>query len=138
MNQRNDGRGEINFTQNRFTAYLLESERRCKNRFLRAQHKLALCEPSYDFQETPIDTAEEIDLLADLSLMDVLENEALYHALRAMAPRDLEVLLDLIVYEMKPAELAHKLGLSYQGAMAVYYRAKKKLFERMKKEDDEA
>ena len=71
-------------------------------------------------------------MLAGLPLTDLLENEALLQALSAMTPRDREVLLDLIVYEMKPVELARKLGLSYQGAMSVYYRAKRKLLEKVK------
>ena len=58
-------------------------------------------------------------------------------AVRRCKSRYLEVLLDLIVYEMKPAELAQKLGLTYQGAMAVYYRARKKLLQQLK-EDEEA
>ena len=135
MNRRNNGHGEINSLQNHFTAYLTVAVRRCKKKFLDDQYKLALYEPSYDFQETPLDTAEESDLLAGLPLMDVLESEALYRALKSMPPRDLEVLFDLIIYEMKPAELAHKLGLSYQGAMAVYYRAKKKLLQQLKEEE---
>ena len=74
-------------------------------------------------------------MLAGLPVTDLLESEAIFQALRSMTPRDREVLLNLIVYEMKPAELARKLGLSYQGAMSVYYRAKKKLLEKMKDGD---
>lgn len=136
MTQRNDGRGEINSLQNHFTAYLTVAVRRCKSRYLEDLRKLAVYEPSYDFQETPIDTADEPDLLAGLSPMDVVENEALYRALKAMTSRDLEVLFDLVICEMKPAELANKLGLSYQGAMAIYYRAKKKLIQRMKEDNE--
>lgn len=137
MTQRNDGRGEINSLQNHFTAYLTVAVWRCKSRYLEDLRKLAVYEPSYDFQETPLDSTEEPDLLSGLPLMDTIENKAVYRALKSMAPRDLEVLLDLIVYEMKPAELAQKLGLTYQGAMAVYYRARKKLLQQLK-EDEKA
>ena len=76
--------------------------------------------------------AEDPDMLSGLPLADLIESEVLLHALRSMSPRDRDVLLDLIVFEMKPAQLARKLGLSYQGAMSVYYRAKKKLLEKLK------
>ena len=135
MTQRNYVRGGINSLQNPFTAYLTVAVRRCNSRYMEYLRKLAVYVPSYDFQDTPIDTADEPDLLAGLSPMDVVENEALYRALKAMTSRDLEVLFDLVICEMKPAELANKLGLSYQGAMAIYYRAKKKLIQRMKEDN---
>lgn len=64
MTQRNDGRGEINSLQNHFTAYLTVAVRRCKSRYLEDLRKLAVYEPSYDFQETPLDSTEEPDLLS--------------------------------------------------------------------------
>ncbi len=132
MYRRNDGRGEVNSLQNHFTAYLSVAASRFKRRYLEQQNLRLSREPSCDFQDMAMEPAEEPDMLAGLPLTDLLENEALLQALNAMTPRDREVLLDLIVYEMKPAELARKLGLSYQGAMSVYYRAKRKLLEKVK------
>ena len=132
MYRRNDGREEVHSLQNHFTAYLSVAVTRFKRRYLERQNLHLSREPSCDFQETALEPVEEPDMLAGLPLTDLLENEALLQALRAMTPRDREVLLDLVVYEMKPAELARKLGLSYQGAMSVYYRAKRKLLEKMK------
>ena len=74
-----------------------------------------------------METAVTPDLLADLSIWEVVESEALLRALITLESRDLEVLFALILYGQTPAEVARMLGLSYQGAMAVYYRAKKKL-----------
>lgn len=132
MYLRNDGRGEVDSLQNHFTAYLSVAALRFKRRYL-AQQALRLSrEPSCDFQDTVLEPAEEPDMLAGLPLTDLLESGSLLQALRAMTPRDRQVLLDLIVYERKPAELACKLGLSYQGTMSVYYRAKRKLLEKVK------
>ena len=131
MFRRNDGRGEANSLQNHFTAYLSVAVERFKRRYMEQLNLRLFREPNCDFQETPLESAEEPDMLAGLPVTDLLESEAIFQALRSMTPRDREVLLNLIVYEMKPAELARKLGLSYQGAMSVYYRAKKKLLEKM-------
>ena len=127
MKRRNNGRGEINTLQNHFTAYLTKSVQRGRGRYLEQLHQLATREYSCDFQEHPVETAVTPDLLADLSIWEVVESEALLRALITLEPRDLEVLFALILYGQTPAEVARMLGLSYQGAMAVYYRAKKKL-----------
>lgn len=134
MNYRNDGRGEINSLQNRFTAYLRTAAERYRKNYLDRLHTLLAQEPSHDFQEQPLESAEDPDMLAGLSLMDITENEALLHALQRLTPRDLEVVLDMVFYDKRPAELARKLGLSYHGAMAVYYRALKKLRKHMEQE----
>ncbi len=137
MYRRNDGRGEINSLQNRFTAYLTVAADRCKSRYVEQRNLRLFREFSYDFADTSFEPAEEPDMLAGLPLADLIESESLLQALLSMSPRDREVLLDLIVFEMKPAALAHKLGLSYQGAMSVYYRARKKLLEKLKGGDQE-
>ena len=125
MYQRNDGRGEVNSLQNHFTAYLSVAASRFKRRYLEQQNLRLSQAPSCDFQETPIEPAKEPDMLAGLPLTDLLKSEALLQALGTITPRDREVLLDLIVYEMMPAEL----GVSYQGTTSVYYLAKRKLLE---------
>ena len=132
MYRRNDGRGEINSLQNRFTAYLTVAVERCKSRYVEHQNLRLFREPSYDFTETMFEPAEEPDMLAGLPLSDLIESAAILQALRSMSPRYREVLLDLVIFEMTPAELARKLGLSYHGAMSVYYRARKKLLENLK------
>lgn len=132
MYRRNDGCGEANSLQNHFTAYLTVAVDRCKSRYVERRNLQLFREPSYDFTEAVFEPAEDPDMLSGLPLADLIESEVLLHALRSMSPRDRDVLLDLIVFEMKPAQLARKLGLSYQGAMSVYYRAKKKLLEKLK------
>lgn len=132
MHQRKDKRGESDSMQGQFTAYLDVSTDRSKDRYLTRLHRLTAHEVTRDFQEEPIEGSEDTDLLADLPFLDILENEAILCALQSMSARDREVLLDLIVYEMKPVELARKLGLSYQGAMAVYYRARNALRKKLK------
>lgn len=134
MNYRNDGRGEIDSLQNRFTAYLRTAVERYTKHYLDQLHTLWAQEPSHDFQEQLLERAEEPDMLAGLSLMDTTENTALLHALQSLTPRDLEVVLDMVFYDKRPADLAGKLGLSYHGAMAVYYRALKKLRKHMEQE----
>ena len=132
MYRRNDGRGEVNSLQNHFTAYLSVAVDRCKSRYMERRNLRLFRELSYDFAETLFESAEEPDMLAGLPLTDLIENTVLLQALRSMSPRDLKVLLDLIIFEMEPDELARELGLSYQGVMSVYYRAKKKLLEKLK------
>lgn len=133
MKLQNDGYGKSSSLQNRFTAYLQVAVGRCKKRYLNGLHTLLFREPSHDFQEEPMECAEEPDLMAGLSLMDTAENEAFLSALRNLPPRDLKVLLDVILRDKQPAELSEDLGLSYQGAMAVYYRALKKLRKQLEK-----
>ena len=84
-------------------------------------------ESSCDFQEEPLETAEEADMLTGLSLMDTAENEDFLNALKLLSPRELEVVLGIALYDWKPAELAQKFGLTYQSTMTVYYRVPKKL-----------
>lgn len=127
MHQHNDGYSDSDSLQRYFTAYLQVAVKRSKGRYLHEQYRIASMEPSCDFQDRLSGAEEEPDLLAGLPSMDVLENERLLRALRSLNARDLETLLDLIVYDMTPAELSRKLGLNYQGAMAVYYRAIKKV-----------
>ena len=115
MHQRKDKRGESDSMQGQFTAYLDVSTDRSKDRYLTRLHRLTAHEVTRDFQEEPIEGSEDTDLLADLPFLDILENEAILCALQSMSARDREVLLDLIVYEMK-----------------VYYRARNALRKKLK------
>lgn len=132
MERRNSGHGESDLQQNRFTAYFEVAATRYKSRYLARWHTVREREPSYDFQEMPQEIGEDPDLLSGLSLMDTFENEACLRALQSLPSRDLEVLLDMVLYDVAPTELGKKLGLSYQGVMSVYHRALKKLRKYLK------
>ena len=131
----NDGTSEDDVIYNKFTAYLTEGIWRCKVSYSQRRYRISVRQDHDVEVEDIASPSAESEMLNRLSLLDRLESEMLYLALKELRQRELDLLFDLVVYEMKPAEIARKLGMSYQGAMAIYYRALKKLRKRMKGDD---
>ena len=113
MWKKNNGKGESNIIQNRFTRYVITSIRRAKAGFLSAQAKVEHNEAA------PIlgDTVPEgnqinqlIDLIALAQILDQFSKKERYIFLaRTLDGRDFK-------------ELAAELGMTYKGIYSIYYR----------------
>ena len=126
---------EDNVVQYKFTAYLDVAIWRYKWHYTERMYRIADLQDTYDLEQDIAAESADSDILDALPLLDILESESLYLALKELKRRELDLLFDLIVYEMKPSEIARKLGMTYHGAMSIYYRALQKLRKRLKGDD---
>lgn len=128
MYAKNNGSGENNVIQNRFTAYLLTAIHRKKATYLGAWNKRREMELPTD----PDDIVSVLDTMAN-SAGDVpspfllFENVALEEALQKLSQRDRYIFLAHALYQRDFGDLASELGLTYQGAATAYHRARKKI-----------
>lgn len=125
MYVRNNGKGELNILQNRFTAYLLTAVRRRKDKILRKRARTRRYEELTDFQNTPLEDQNTYN--QDILLEKYFENTALEMAVRLLAPRDRYIFISRALELRSYEELAAELGLGYQGVAAAYHRVIKKL-----------
>lgn len=124
MWQRNNGQGESESLQNRFTAYLVLSVRRKKRNYIikkytQQQHEIP-------FEET-LDQSDQHELSDVLPLMMRLENESLCYALGKLNEREWKVFISRALDERSFADMGKELGLGYKGVAAIYYRAIQKI-----------
>ena len=75
----------------------------------------------------------EPELYDGLPLLTRLENAALVFALEQLGEKELHVFLAHVLDEKSFEDLGNELGLSYKGAAAVYYRAIRKIKNKMKR-----
>lgn len=123
MRRRNDGTGEVNALQNRFTAYLLVAVRRQKYAYMNKQNRVNGHEVLVDYQ------AEQF---ADESIgmgipMQQMEDSALMQALEQLTARERYILFGRVLGERSYEELSGPLGLRYNGIAAAYRRVIQKL-----------
>lgn len=116
MYLRNNGKGESNMLQNRFTAYLLTAVQRKKEAYLWKRAYLLRNEETIDFQTTPL---ESIGYMERFPVEEAFENAALEQMLRQISPRDRYIFLAHLLNECSYEELGAQLGLSYQGVASV-------------------
>lgn len=125
MWQPNNGQAEEDL-QFRFTGYLIQAVKRTRRDYLNELYQ-------YSIKETPTDTIYfigktlEQEITEDLPLWDVIESRALLYALKCLDDRERYVFLSRVLDDCPFDELGIKLGLTYKGAAAVYYRAIRKL-----------
>ena len=128
MYTKNNGSGENNVIQNRFTAYLLTAIHRKKATYLGACSKRREMELPTD----PDDIVSVLDSMVNSagdapSPFPLFENDALEEALQKLSQRDRYIFLAHALYQRAFGDLASELGLTYQGAATAYHRARQKI-----------
>lgn len=133
MNFRNNGKGEDNILQNKFTKYLIISIHRKKTAFMQQRDKIIVHEQLLDSWERA-----SLNIHEDMSdRSDLLENMDFIQALESISERDRYIFFAHVLDDRGFAELGSELGLGYKGAAAAYYRTIKKIKEGMRGEKDE-
>ena len=133
MNFRNNGKGEDNILQNKFTKYLIISIHRKKTAFMQQRDKIIVHEQLLDSWERA-----SLNIHEDMSdRSDLLENMDFIQALESISERDRYIFFAHVLDDRGFAELGSELGLGYKGAAAAYYRTIKKINEGMRGEKDE-
>lgn len=123
---RNNGKGESNITQNRFTAYLLTAISRKKADYLRNRAQRERIELPADIDHTAFDKRSLEMELSEL-WPSGCENEVLNTTLMSLVERDRYIFIAHALYQRDFEELSAELDLGYQGVAAVYYRVRKKI-----------
>lgn len=125
MKEYNNGIGESNAIQNRFTAYLVTAIKRRKQRFLQNKDK------GYNNTEEIQDYMEELhytpDMLDTLPLLAQLEDLVLHKALIKQKERDLYIFFAKVLDERSFTDIAAELGIESAAVKAAYYRMIAKL-----------
>lgn len=132
MIRRNTGINKDEIIKNRFTSYLSTA---VQHRRIDYMQELAARQTATQLLDEfywpePFDL--EMEAFRDLPVLLRLENEALLSILMELDERERYVLLKRAIDDTSLEELADKLGLSYKGVAAVYYRVKKKVKDRLK------
>lgn len=133
MQYRNDGSREEYQIQNQFTAYLQVALRRRKCAYLserrrKQQHEQPM-EPDRQFFSA---NAWEDEYLRKMELR--MEYRAILQAVDQLQERERYVLLARILEERSFMELAQELQIGYKGAAAIYYRALRRIREKLEGE----
>jgi len=126
---RNDGKGESNTVQNRFTAYAVLAVQRKKSAVLRHRREIAEFELSVNF-DSDLVWMQNQQNSGFSELMMQFEIAAFEQALDRLSERDRYILIARLLHKRAFSELAQELGLGYKGVTAVYYRA----IQRIRKE----
>lgn len=117
--------------RNCFTAYIASAVQHRRIDYIKQLEK---CQEINGHMEK-IYYPESFDLeraaLNGLPITMKMENEALLQVFLELEERERYVLLKRVIDETSLEDLANELGLTYKGAAAVYYRAVKKIRNRM-------
>lgn len=132
MWRRNDGKGESNVLQNRFTRYLVTAVKRQKVSYIRNRRQLTGIERPLEMQEDQLLLQMEPDMLENLPLLQKLENQRLQSAIKEMKEKERYIFLGRVLSDRSFAELSAELGIGYKGIATAYYRAVQKMKEHMK------
>jgi RNA polymerase sigma factor (sigma-70 family) len=136
MREHNNGAGESNDLQNRFTAYLITAVRRRKIQYFRSKSRqYKLYEMTLELQEQTEDDPEEPDMTAGLPLLDQLENVRLRQSLENAKERELYIFLAKALEGRSFAEIAAELGIGYNTTASIYYRMINRLIRELRGED---
>ena len=125
MWQRNNGQAGDDL-QFRFTAYLVSAVKRRRKDYLIQLYKRSSTECTVDMVYESEPSSEE-RVMDSLPLMDAIENGALLEALQKLNERERQVFLARTLEEADFETLGAKLGLSYKGVAALYYRTIQKI-----------
>ena len=135
MWQKNNGSGDANILQNRFTAYVVMAVRRRRKDYLtysRNQYIEYLPEEML----AVLDHGMEQDMLLGFPLFAQIGNRALLIALKSLSERERRVFLGRVLGEESFEKLAEELGIGYKGVAAIFYRTIRKLKDKMKEVDE--
>ena len=137
MLRRNDGQGESNIVQNRFTSYLMIAVNRHRAAALQRRKDINVHELPLDdflpFIEESMEDPQEQALNAYHQLE--LEDESLERAIKCLSERKKYVFFSQALQERTYKELAQDLNMGYKGVAAIYYRAVQKLRKEMGGDD---
>lgn len=133
----NNGQTEAEILQNRFTAYLSMAIRHRRNDYIQQALRKQQAEYLAENLLFDLEYSMEQKLLNELPLMIRLENDALLQALREINERERHIFLARVLDDKGFGELADEFGLSYKGAAAIYYRAVRKIKNRMGEMEDD-
>lgn len=125
MRYRNNGQIEEEL-QIRFTGYLIQPVKRTRRDYLNMLNQYSNSEILTDTTYTPGQTLEQ-EVTERLPLWDVIESNALFYALKRLNERERYVFLSHVLDSCPFDLIGVRLGLTYKGAAAVYYRAVQKL-----------
>lgn len=131
MWQRNNGKDKEEKLQNRFTVYLVKAAYRRKKDYIHMKNRQRQFE-SYT-EDCSFKLGLNSNLYEGVPLPMQLENSILIFALRQLGERERYVLFAHVLDEKSFEELGNELGLSYKGVAAVYYRAIKKIKDKMRR-----
>lgn len=129
MRQRNNGTGEDHILQNQFTAYLLTAVKRRRAAYMKERTRRLRFEALLDLHDFNGEDGVEIDLDADLPLLEQIESQQLLQALLQARDRERYIFLTMILNERSFNELSEELGISYKAVSNSYYR----LLERIRR-----
>lgn len=123
--------GKTGDLQNRFTAYALKAVRRKRQEYVRQLSCHAQMESAQEsaWMETVADIPQELDEALPLAMR--LENSALLLALKSLNERERDIFLSRVLDEQSFETLAARYGIRYKAAAEVYYRAVRKIRQRM-------
>lgn len=131
----NDGKGEANIIQNRFTKYLMISIHHKKSSVLLGRRNICERETYPDDWDALPGVAVEEDYTQQVSSPLDFENAALSCALSQLKERDRYIFFARILDEKDFYTLAAELGMGYKGVAAAYYRAIEKIKKEMRGEE---
>lgn len=131
---RNDGKGESNVVQNRFTAYVVRAVQRRKAAVLDHRNEISQFEFSADLQndlawmQAPQSAFTELDMQFEIAAFE--------RALSKLGKRDRYIIVSRLLQDRDFDELAEELGLGYKGVTAVYYRAIQKIRKELRGDEE--
>lgn len=131
MWEQNNGTDESNILQNQFTAYLATSLHRKKIQYLQARYRQLNNEIPLDLQENRKEYQSTPDMTAQLPIMNQLESQELWQALKHLKRRDLKILTMKILEDRSFKEISNETGISYKTVASIYYRLIQKLYDEL-------
>ena len=127
MFEQNDGKGQDNIAQNRFTAYLLVSLRNTRKVYLDKLTLIQVHEAPFEIRDSGAYFVYEPDMLESLSVMDQLEDDALRAYLLRVRQRDLHIFIGKVIEGKSLRELSEELGLGFNTVSTAYHRLIRRL-----------
>ena len=127
---RNNGIGDDNIVQNRFTAYLKISIAHQKAKYLAGIYERQKQEISYEEHSELFDRMQ--DDSADTYFDNEIGNEQLCHALDKLKERDRMIVLRRAVSGESFVKIAEDMGVEYVNVKAIYRRSLEKIRKEMK------
>lgn len=131
-----DNRQAAEELQIKFTGYLIQAVKRTRRDYLMTLYKYSNSEVFTDELFVMSKTLEQ-EIMERLPLQETIEDNSLLYALEQLDERERYVFLARVLDKCPFDVLGLKLGLSYKGVAAVYYRVLHKLRRNMKYKEGE-
>lgn len=129
MWQRNNGQGEAEQLQNRFTSYLVTAVNRRRKDYTNQRNRRLHMECYLEDEAWHLEFDKQAQ--SNLPLLMQLEDDALTSALKQITERERHVFFSHVLEDKGFEELATELGITYKGAAAIYYRTVQKIKQKM-------